>query len=402
MRYIAIMGFGVIGSGVYDVITTNQKILKKNIGEGVEIKYILDLREFPNHPANKLITHNIDDIISDKDVELVVETMGGVEPAFTFEERALKAGKHVVTSNKELVEAKGAMLFEIARKHSVNFFFEASVGGGIPIIRGINSCLTADKIEEVSGILNGTTNYILTSMNREGVSYEDALKKAQELGYAEKDPTADVEGHDAGRKIAILASMVTGKNVSFDKMSCEGISKITKEDFLYARKLGMSVKLIATAYFLDDDKVMALVAPRFVPSDNDLYAVEGVFNAVSVHGNMVDHVMFYGRGAGSHATASAVVADIVEALKRNSETVYPGWSNEEAEVIGPTSAIGKYFIRVNDMQKQEDALEILGGGKIVDAGVDGEYGIVTGLMDEETFAKKLSKIDGVIMNIRIK
>lgn len=402
MRSIAIMGFGVIGSGVYDVVTVNGDILKNQIGDDVQVKKILDLRDFPDHPAGALITHDIDEILDDPEISVIVETMGGVEPAFSFEMRALEKGKHVVTSNKELVEAKGAELFEAAKANKACFFFEASVGGGIPIIRAINKCLTADRIDEISGILNGTTNYILTSMSQSDVSYEEALKKAQELGYAEKDPTADVEGHDAGRKIAILASMVTGKSVKFSQLSCEGISKITSEDFKYAKILNMSIKLIASAYF-EEDGVMALVAPRFVPHDNDLYAVDDVFNAVSVHGNFVDDVMFYGRGAGSHATASAVVADVIDALKHDNKTVYPGWSGETMKVKSPESAVGEIFVRIKGTP--DYGLKVVnefGGGRVISADISGEFGFITPAISEAEIAEKLQKINGVIKTIRIK
>ena len=401
MKSIAIMGFGVIGGGVYDVITENQEIVKKNVGDDVRIKYILDLREFPDHPAAGLITHNVDDIINDPEVSVVVETMGGVNPAFAFEMRALEAGKSVVTSNKELVESKGPELFAAAKAHNVNFFYEASVGGGIPVIRAMTECLTADRITEVSGILNGTTNYILTSMDDEGVSYEDALKQAQELGYAEKDPTADVEGHDAGRKIAILASMVTGKKVAFEDLPCEGISQISSADFAYAKLLKMSVKLIATAYFRGD-KVVALVAPRFVPRSNALYGVNDVYNAVNIVGNMVDNIMLFGRGAGSHATASAVVGDVIKALKTDGN-IYEGWSDEKVAIYDTGDSVGEIFVRVKGgLDKADKLTEIFGGGRVLDAGIEGEFAFVTPAITEDEVAAKLNQIDGVIKTLIIK
>ncbi len=402
MKYIAIMGLGTIGRGVYELICENRDILKERLGEEVRVKRILDLRDFPGDPVQDLITHDVSDVIDDPSISIVVETMGGVEPAFSFEMRALNAGKHVCTSNKELVEKKGAELLLAARKNNVNFFFEASVGGGIPIIRNLAECLTADKILSISGILNGTTNYILSSMADGGVTYEAALLEAQKLGFAERNPEADVEGYDAGRKIAILASMVTGKNVSFEDITVEGISDITEEDIRYASELGCAIKLIAEAVF-EEDGVFALVAPRMVGRGDALYSVNNVFNAVTVCGNMVGDVMLYGQGAGARATSSAVCADVFEAIKRGGETVYAGWSDEKATVKDISGIKYRYFVRVlgSDQSAYENALKAFSGGGI--AGTRSmEFGLITEEMTEAEFLKRSSELNGFIKGIRIK
>ena len=400
MIQIAIMGFGTIGSGVYDVVNTNREVIKRNLGEELDVKYVLDLREFPGQPVEKVLVHDVDIIMNDPDVKVVVETMGGVEPAFTFVKKALMAGKSVATSNKELVAKKGVELLEIARERSVNFFFGASVGGGIPIIRPLIRCLTADDIEEVSGILNGTTNYILTKMDREGTSFEAALKEAQDNGFAERKPEADVEGHDACRKIAILSSIVLGKFVNFEDIYTEGITKITTEDFMYARKLGWAIKLLASGKRVDG-KVYAMVAPHLVKPEHPLYAVNDVFNGVMVHGNMVDDVMFYGRGAGSHATASAVMADVLEAAAYPNETRYAGWTAEQQEISDISTSEKQFLVRVKGGAEKEAALaQAFGTGTLVEA-VEGEIGYLTPVMSEADFGKACESME-VISRIRVK
>ena len=294
----AIMGFGTIGSGVYKVLTTNEDVIAKRVGEKIELKYILDLREFPGEPFEKLVVNDYKMIANDPEVDIVVETMGGVEPAYTFVKAMLENGKHVTTSNKALVADKGADLIKTAREHNVNFLFEASVGGGIPIIRPILECLTGDVIEEISGIVNGTTNYIMTKMTEDESEFEDVLKEAQELGYAEKDPTADIEGHDAQRKIAILTSLICGQQVEYTDIPTEGISKITADDIQYSKAIGRKIKLLATSTATGQTYV-ARVAPYLLKSEHPLYSVDDVFNAIFVHGNMLGDGMFYGSGAGS-------------------------------------------------------------------------------------------------------
>lgn len=260
MAKIAVLGYGTVGSGVVEVLETNKNSIEKRAGEGIEVKYVLDLRDFPGDPVQEKIVHDVDIIIQDKEIDVVVEVMGGIEPAFTFVKKALEAGKSVCTSNKALVAEHGPELLAMAKERNLNFMFEASVGGGIPIIRPLNQSLTADEITQITGILNGTTNYILTKMSQEGSSYEDVLKEAQDLGYAERNPEADVEGYDTCRKIAILTSLAFGSTVKFEEIQTEGITKISTADFAYAEKLGCVVKLLATS-FKKDEKVYAITAP---------------------------------------------------------------------------------------------------------------------------------------------
>ncbi|MDD6213394.1 MAG: homoserine dehydrogenase [Clostridiales bacterium] len=399
MIQIAVMGFGTIGSGVFDVVNTNREILRKNAGDDVEVKYVLDIREFPGQPVEKVLIHDVDTIIQDPDVSIVVETMGGVEPAFTFVKKALEAGKSVATSNKELVAKKGAELLALAKEKSVNFFFEASVGGGIPIIRPLLSCLTADDIEEVTGILNGTTNYILTKMNREGMSFEAALKEAQDNGFAERKPEADVEGYDACRKIAILSSIVLGQRVDFEDIYTEGISKVTTEDFAYANKLGWEIKLLASSQKADGN-VYAMVAPALVKPGHPLYAVSDVFNGIMVHGNMVDDVMFYGRGAGKDATASAVVADVVEAAKNPGVTVYGGWTEEKKALSDIATSRKQFLVRVKN-EGLEAARAAFGEFDAMDACVEGEFGFLTKEISEAEFAEAAAKVPEMLHRIRV-
>lgn len=390
MTEIAIMGYGTIGSGVYEVVEMNADILRKNAGDGIHVKYVLDLREFPGLPVEKVLVHDVDVILGDPDVKVVVETMGGIEPAFTFVSRALAAGKSVATSNKELVAKKGAELLATAREHHVNFFFEASVGGGIPIIRPLLTCLTADDIQEVNGILNGTTNYILTKMEREGTSFEAALREAQDRGFAERKPEADIEGYDACRKIAILMSIVLGRRVDFEEIYTEGISKITKEDFIYAKALGgWKIKLLADGW-KEDGKVYAMVAPFLVRPEHLLYAVNDVFNGIMVHGNMVDDLMFYGRGAGKEATASAVTADVVMAVRNPGRVLYEGWSGEKQELADIGGAAHRYLARVDEKDAVLFEREFPGARKI-DAHVAGECGYLTTLMPENEFMAKAAR-----------
>lgn len=398
MINIAIMGFGTIGSGVFKVVNTNGAILKKNAGDDVRVKYVLDIREFPGQPVEKVLTHDINTIIEDPEVSVVVETMGGVEPAYTFVSRALAAGKSVCTSNKELVAKKGSELLALAKSKNVNFFFEASVGGGIPIIRPLLSCLTADDIEMISGILNGTTNFILTKMNREGTGFEDALKEAQANGYAERIPDADVLGYDPCRKIAILFSLVMGKKVDFEDIYTEGITKITKEDFAYANKLGWGIKLLANGW-KENGQVYAMVAPALVKPEHPLYGVNDVFNGIMVHGNMVDDVMFYGRGAGSDATASAVVGDVVEAAKNPGKTVYEGWTEEKQQLSDVSGSAKKFLVRV-PAEELVEAKEVFAGADVLEQLVEGEFGLITPVMTEAAFEAAAAKVH-VIHRIRI-
>lgn len=316
MAKIAILGFGTVGSGVYDVLCMNAEGIKKRAGQAIETAYISDLREFPGHSAEKLFTKNFEDILNDDEVTVVVEVIGGTGAAYEFTKKALAAGKSVVTSNKELVATHGAELLKLAEENAVSYLFEAAVGGGIPVIHPLHQCLAANEITEIFGILNGTTNYILTRMIKDGQSFEDALKNAQELGYAEANPAADVEGTDACRKIAILADLAFGKQMNPDKIETEGITQITSADVAMAESFGGVVKLIGYCR-QDGEKVYARVAPMIVPGDSALSGVDDVFNAILVRGNAVGDVMFYGKGAGKLPTASAVAADIIDAARRD-------------------------------------------------------------------------------------
>lgn len=401
MRQIAIMGYGTIGSGVFDVVNTNRDVIQKNLGEELQVKYVLDLRDFPGEPVEEVLIHDVNILLEDPEVDIVVETMGGLEPAFTFVRRALEAGKSVATSNKELVAKRGVELLALAREKKVNFFFGASVGGGIPIIRPMLRSLCADDIEEVTGILNGTTNYILTKMAQEGSSFGDALAEAQDNGFAERKPEADVEGFDACRKIAILSSIVLGRLVDFEDIYTEGITGITKEDFLYAAKLGWAIKLLAGSR-KEGHHVYAMVAPALVKPGHPLFAVNDVFNGIMVHGNMVDDVMFYGRGAGSHATASAVVADVMDAARHLHENVYAGWSGEKQELSDIGSWEKQFLVRVaGDASREKELAQAFGQGILVDAGVAGEVGYLTPVISERDFQEAAASLDGVKGRIRV-
>ena len=311
---IAVMGFGVVGSGTVELLDKNKDIIKKHCGKDVELKYILDLRDFPDSPYRDKRTKNFEDILCDQQISVVAELMGGKTFAYDYTKRLLSAGKSVVTSNKELVAAYGAELLKVAKSHGCNYLFEASVGGGIPIIRPLHQCLAANKFERISGILNGTTNFILTKMIYDQVSFDDALKQAQELGYAEKDPTADVDGHDATRKLCILGSLAFGKHIYPEYVHCSGIRNITLDDVEYAEDAGYAIKLVGLIENTDSGLV-ATVCPRLVSVNNPLSSVNDVFNAIMVTGDAVGDVLFYGRGAGKFPTASAVVADIIDAIK---------------------------------------------------------------------------------------
>ncbi len=311
MKKIAILGFGTVGSGVAEVLTKNKDIISKKVGESIEIKYILDLRDFPTSPFGHLVIHDINIILNDPEISIVVEMMGGSHPAYDFSKSCLKAGKNVVTSNKEVVAKYGYDLVNTAKDHGVSYLFEASVGGGIPIIRPICNDLSSNNISEISGILNGTTNFILTKMDKQGTAFSDVLAEAQALGYAEANPTADVDGIDAARKIVILSALTLGKLVNPESIHTEGITKISPTAVKIAKELGYSVKLIGHTKKIHD-KILCMVSPRLVPYQNPLSNVDGVFNGILVCGDMVGEVMFYGPGAGKHPTASAVCADIID------------------------------------------------------------------------------------------
>lgn len=399
MIRIAVLGYGTVGSGVVKVIQTNAKIIAKRAGQEVEVKYVLDLRDFPDDPIQSKVVHDFNVILEDPEVDIVVETMGGTKPAYEFVKKSLLAGKSVCTSNKELVAAYGAELVHIAKSKTVNFLFEASVGGGIPIIRPLNQSLTADRIEQINGILNGTTNYILTKMAQEGSDFANVLKEAQELGYAEKDPTADVEGYDACRKIAILTSLAYGQQVDYEDIYTEGITKITAEDFKYAKALCAAIKIFGTSR-KEGNKLYAMVAPQMIQADNPLYAVNDVFNAICVTGNMLGDVMFYGKGAGKEATASAVVSDVVDAVKHMNVNVMTIWEDEKQEVAPMDEMKNRFFVRIgaSEKAKAEDLFEEV---TPVDGGIADEFGFLTGTMTEKEFNETISQFDTFITRIRV-
>lgn len=354
--YVAVMGYGTVGSGVVEVLTKNHdSIVKKSIQDDIKIKYILDLRDFPSDPNADKFIKDFNILLNDDDVKVVVETMGGVKPAFDFVLACLNKGKSVVTSNKELVSTKGLELLEAAKKNNANFLFEASVGGGIPIIRPISQCLAANEIEEIAGILNGTTNFILAKMIKDQMSFETALKLAQDNGYAEKDPTADVEGFDASRKICILSSLCFGKHVYPDSVHTEGISKIALEDIEYAKSFNSVIKLIATAKKLDNGKISALVSPAIVNNSSQLSGVDDVFNAVLIKGDATGDVVFYGKGAGKLPTASAVVADVIDCSNHLENRKDFGWGGfEENYVIDYLDRELSLYIRAKATDAQKD------------------------------------------------
>lgn len=394
---IAVMGYGTIGSGVVDVLRINKDKIAKRAGEEIEVKYILDLRDFPGDPMEDKIVHDYETIVNDPEIGIVVETMGGVEPAYTFVKAMLEAKKQVATSNKNLVAAKGAQLIKIARDHNVNFQFEASVGGGIPIIRPLNKCLTADEIEEITGILNGTTNYMMTKMAEEGADFDDVLKDAQDKGYAEKDPTADIEGHDSCRKIAILTSLVCGQQVDFEDIHCEGITKITAADFKYAKAMNRSIKLLAKSCRAGDS-YSCMVAPFLLGREHPLCGVNGVFNGIFVHGNVLGDAMFYGSGAGKLPTASAVVADIVDMTKHAHTNIYIDWKPEKITLVDFKDSVNSFFVRTTSDNAAVE--KVFGKVEYVNGGVEGESGFMTGEMTEADFESAAAGIE-VINRIRL-
>ena len=403
MINIAVLGYGTVGSGVVEVIRTNGQIIDKNAGQNINVKYVLDLREFPGDPVMDILVHDYDVILNDPEVEVIAEVMGGVEPAYTFVKSALEKGKSVCTSNKELVAKHGPELLRIAAAHNRNFLFEASVGGGIPIIRPLNNAITADKINSITGILNGTTNYILTKMCKEGLDFDAVLKEAQELGYAERNPSADVDGFDACRKIAILCSLAYGKNVNYENIYTEGITKITDIDFKYANKLGRSVKLFGKAEHTEE-QFYVFVTPVMIDDTHPLFSVNGVFNAILVNGNVLGDVMFYGSGAGKLPTASAVVSDIVDAVRNLNHNIPVEWSAEELELSDIRSSKKRFFVRLSgDTQaRAEDVKAAFGDVEFISVeGVENEFAFITDIISEADYEEKASKLNGIITRIRM-
>ncbi len=395
---VAIMGYGTIGSGVAEVLKTNGDIIAARAGEPLTLAYVLDLRDFEGDPIADKIVHDYKAIVRDRDVKIVVETMGGVEPAYTFVKAMLEAGKHVATSNKALVAAKGAELIRIAREHRVNFLFEAAVGGGIPIIRPLMSCLTGDVIEEITGIVNGTTNYMMTEMTHEGSEFDDVLRDAQEKGYAEKDPTADIEGYDACRKIAILTSLVAERQVDFEDIPTEGISKITATDIRYAKKMDRAIKLLATMR-AEGDSYTVRVAPYLLPPEHPLYNVNGVFNAIFVRGNMLGDSMFYGSGAGKLPTASAVVGDMVDMAKHIDKNIRLRWEPEKLQLADAGQQKNRFFVRTTATESEIETS--FGNVTYINIDLEDEIGFITGPMKECDYVTCAGRLGQVIGMIRL-
>ena len=399
----AILGYGNIGSGVAEVLRINADCVARRAGEPLEVKYVLDLRDFPGDPLEKRVVHDIQRILEDEEVKIVVETMGGTKPAYEFVKACLQAGKHVATSNKELVAKHGAELMQIAEENKINFMFEASVGGGIPIIRPLNECITSDEVDEISGILNGTTNYMLTRMLKDGMDYGDALRQAQELGYAERNPEADVEGHDSCRKISILASLVFGKQVDSEQVYTEGITALTAQDMIYARHMRRRIKLLATARE-ENGRVYAMVAPVMLNSEHPLYGVNDVINGIMVRGNVIGSLMFTGAGAGKLPTASAVVADMVEEARNQQVTVMQRWSGEKLCLGDWRQTEKRFFVRLKGegAERVREAERAFGNCRtVVVPEVTGEFAVVTPRMTEAAFEQAAAQVDGMIGRIRL-
>ena len=400
---IALLGYGTVGSGVVEVLEKNRELISARAGKEIEVKYILDLKDFSGQKIQEKVVHEYDVILNDGEVEIVVEAMGGIEPAYTYVKNALLAGKSVVSSNKALVAKYGAELMKIARGKHVNFLFEASVGGGIPILRALGSSLTGDEIEKITGILNGTTNYMMTKMFYEGADYAAVLKEAQANGFAEADPTADVEGYDACRKIAILTSIISGKMVDFEEIYTEGISKITTEDMKYAKALGMTVKLLAECEKVDG-KWFAQVAPCLLSKEHPLYSVNEVFNAVFVKGNMLGDAMFYGSGAGKLPTASAVVADIVAEVKNPHTDIMNLWTEEKLELEKHTEMTRRFLVRIqgNQAELADRIQKDFGEVQYVNLQeFDEEFGFVTPVMTEEAYLEKAKNYPKICHMLRM-
>lgn len=400
MIKIAVLGYGTVGSGVVEVIRTNHDSIAKKAGEEIDIKYVLDLRDFPGDPVEEVLVHDFDTIVNDPEVAIVVETMGGLHPAYDFSKAALLSGKSVCTSNKELVAKHGPELMEIARELGINYLFEASCGGGIPIIRPLNSSLTADEIDEITGILNGTTNYILTKMAQEGSDFETVLAEAQALGYAERDPSADVEGWDACRKIAILSSLAYGRYVNYEDVYTEGITKITATDIKYANHLGWRIKLLATSRKTENG-FYALVAPMMLGANDPLYSVQDVFNAIFVHGNVLGDAMFYGSGAGKLPTASAVAADVVDCARHLNRNIMMNWSSKTLALTPIDNVSSRFFVRVPNEAKDAVYTAFAGVEPIRLEEAPGEFAFITEEMTEAAFAEKGEKIR-VLSQIRVR
>lgn len=384
MIKVAVLGYGNIGSGVVQVLLKNKETIAKKAGDEIVPACVLDLRDFPGDVMEDKVVKDINLITQNPEISIVVETMGGTKPAYAFVKACLEAGKHVATSNKELVAAHGPELLEIAKAHHVSFLFEASVGGGIPIIRPLVSSITSDAVTEITGILNGTTNYMLTKMSEDGLDYDAVLEDAQERGYAERNPAADVEGHDARRKIAILSSLAFGKYVDYEDVYTEGITKITSADFAYAKVLGSRIKLFGTSKKKDDGSISTMVCPVMITNEHPLFAVNDVMNAILVRGESMGDLMFYGAGAGKLPTASAVVADVVNAARNPKITEIAPYEPGKMIVSDHLKSTHSYFVRVKGSDANAVA-ESFKAKQIVDAGIADEFGLITAEWTENEF-----------------
>ena len=384
MIKVAVLGYGNIGSGVVQVLLKNKETIAKKAGDEIVPACVLDLRDFPGDVMEDKVVKDINLITQNPEISIVVETMGGTKPAYAFVKACLEAGKHVATSNKELVAAHGPELLEIAKAHHVSFLFEASVGGGIPIIRPLVSSITSDAVTEITGILNGTTNYMLTKMSEDGLDYDAVLEDAQERGYAERNPAADVEGHDARRKIAILSSLAFGKYVDYEDVYTEGITKITSADFAYAKVLGSRIKLFGTSKKKDDGSISTMVCPVMITNEHPLFAVNDVMNAILVRGESMGDLMFYGAGAGKLPTASAVVADVVNAARNPKITEIAPYEPGKMTVSDHLKSTHSYFVRVKGTDANAVA-ESFKAKQIVDAGIADEFGLITAEWAENEF-----------------
>ena len=406
MVSVAVMGHGVVGSGVVEILLTHKQKLFSRLGEEIYVKKVLDLREFPDSPIADRFTKNFDDIINDLEIRVVVEVMGGLNPAYDYVKRCIKAGKSVVTSNKELVAAHGAELLELARQENVNFLFEASVGGGIPIIRPMNQCLVANNVDEIAGILNGTTNFILTKMIEDGMQFEDALRLAQDLGFAERNPAADIEGHDACRKICILASLAFGKHIYPQSVHTEGITKITLEDVKYAEKFGYVIKLIGRVKKLPNGKIDIVTAPMLVPFKSQLANIDNEFNGIMVRGDCTGDVVFYGRGAGKLPTASAVVADVVDCISHLKQRRFLYWADGDgSNIINVNDSVFAMYVRVKGKDAVSKAQALFGDIQHISMPGNSRAAFTTGEMTYGEFIEKINKLSAdnveVLSTIRI-
>lgn len=398
MAKVAVLGYGTVGSGIVEVIKTNQELINKRAGVEIDVKYILDLRDFPGDPYEDMIVHDVDVIMNDPEVDIVCEAMGGIGAAYTFTKTALSKGKSVCTSNKALVAEYGTELLELARANKCNYLFEASCGGGIPIIRPLRTSLSPEKIVAIKGILNGTTNYILTKMEQEGADFDAVLKDAQALGYAEANPEADVEGHDACRKISILSSLGFGKTVDYKEVYTEGITKITIDDFKYMKQLKATIKLLGMSKEVDG-KYFAMVAPFVLTRENPLYNVEDVMNAILVTGNTLGDTMYYGAGAGKLPTASAVVSDVIECAMHAGVVLSCNWEADKLVLSSMDDASRKFFVRVANADEAK-VKAAFGDVMLLQPEKAGELAFVTSVMTEKEYKEKATAFD-VISMIRV-